>query len=235
MPIFELDNEYVFFPPPYLAEDSGLLAIGGDLSTERLLKAYRMGIFPWFNPDEPILWWSPNPRFVLFPENIRITKNMRRALRNNKFQITFDQDFKGVIEACRDIYRPGQRGTWISDEIIDSYQQLFEMGFIHSVEVWQDDELVGGLYGGCLGKCFFGESMFARVSDASKAGFITLVRNLQEHNFELVDCQVYTKHLESMGAEMIPRESFTKTLNKYNKAPLQTQSWQHIFRTDFDY
>lgn len=235
MPIFELDKNQVYFPPAYLADRSGLLAIGGDLSPERLLAAYEMGIFPWFNPDEPPLWWAPDPRFVLFPSQVRITKSMKQVLRNNHFDITFDQDFMGVIRGCQSQYRPGQRGTWISEEIIDSYNELFEMGFIHSVEVWQNGELVGGLYGGVMGKCFFGESMFARVSNASKAGFITLMRNLQAHRFELVDCQVRTQHLESLGATMMPRLSFLKVIDRNATRKFVPREWAKTFQTRFDW
>ncbi|MEN7551213.1 leucyl/phenylalanyl-tRNA--protein transferase [Rapidithrix thailandica] len=235
MPVFRLDTKEVYFPPAYLADDSGLLAIGGDLSKERLLTAYSMGIFPWYNPDEPILWWSPNPRFILYPSQIKVSKSMRQVLRQNKFEITFDQDFEGVIRGCQNIPRPGQQGTWITQEFIDSYQQLFDMGFVHSVEVWQNGELVGGLYGGYMGKCFFGESMFAKVSNASKAGFIMLAKNLDEQGFELIDCQVHTGHLESLGGEMIPRLDFLKILEKNYQENYRKEDWSNHFRTDFEF
>ncbi|MEM1136552.1 MAG: leucyl/phenylalanyl-tRNA--protein transferase [Bacteroidota bacterium] len=218
-----------------MADNSGLLAIGGDLSPRRLLTAYKMGIFPWFNPNEPILWWSPNPRFVIMPAEIKISKSMRQILRNDRFQITFDQDFLGVIQGCQEVPRPGQQGTWISEEIIDSYNQLFNMGFIHSVEVWHEGDLVGGLYGGVLGKCFFGESMFAKMGNASKAGFITLVKNLHEHKFELVDCQVYTQHLETLGARMIPRIDFIKIVGAYSNEIPEPGEWRKKFKTRFSY
>jgi leucyl/phenylalanyl-tRNA--protein transferase len=235
MPVFSLDPHDIFFPPAYLADPSGLLAIGGDLSPERLLLAYKMGIFPWFNPEEPILWWSPHPRFVLFPPKIKVSKSMRQVLRKGKFEVTFDQDFMGVIRGCQDIYRPGQGGTWISEEIIESYQVLHEHGFVHSVEVWEHGKLVGGLYGGCLGKCFFGESMFAYVSNASKAGFIMLARNLEEQGFDLIDCQVHTPHLESMGAEMMPRMEFLQLVDQNADVPLDQRNWNDWLRTDFDF
>jgi len=235
MPIFELDKNDVVFPPAYLADNSGLLAIGGDLKPERLLAAYKMGIFPWFNPNEPILWWSPNPRFVIMPNEIKVSKSMKQVLRNNHFQITFDTDFFGVIEGCQDVPRPGQNGTWISDEIIESYYRLFQQGFIHCVEVWQEDKLVGGLYGGVLGKCFFGESMFAKVSNASKAGFITLAKNLQEHKFELIDCQVYTRHLETLGGRMIPRMDFLKIVDSFAEEVPSPQAWTKNFKTQFSF
>ncbi|MDW8289045.1 MAG: leucyl/phenylalanyl-tRNA--protein transferase, partial [Flammeovirgaceae bacterium] len=184
MPFYLDEANMAGFPPPSMADRSGLLAVGGDLSPERLILAYSMGIFPWYNEGEPILWWSPNPRFVLFPHKIVISKSMRQVLRANKFTITFDQDFSSVIRNCQQMPRPNQKGTWITDELIVAYEQLFDIGFVHSVEVWNaHGELVGGLYGGAMGKCFFGESMFAKESNASKAGFLTLVRNLQEHQF----------------------------------------------------
>ncbi|MDW7690226.1 leucyl/phenylalanyl-tRNA--protein transferase [Flammeovirgaceae bacterium SG7u.111] len=231
MPVFELDPLEIYFPPAYLADESGLLGIGGDLTPKRLVAAYQQGIFPWFNPNEPILWWSPNPRFVLFPKDLKISKSMKQVLRSRKFEVTFDQDFEGVIEGCRSVYRPGQNGTWISDEIVQSYKELFDLGFIHTVEVWREGKLVGGLYGGSMGKCFYGESMFAKESNASKVGFITLVRNLYEHNFELVDCQVYTKHLESLGATMMPRMEFLQIVEKNSVSIFNKRKWHEVFKT----
>ena len=187
MPVFSLDEREVSFPPAHLADESGLLAVGGDLSTERLMEAYRNGIFPWYNPDEPILWWSPDPRFVLYPEKMKISRSMRQILRTKKFQVTFDQDFLGVIAGCREIYRPDQDGTWISEETVESYHQLFLHGFAHCVAVWQDGKLIAGLYGCVVGKCFFGESMFTKVSNASKVGFIMLTKNLLEQGFKIID------------------------------------------------
>ncbi|UZR93682.1 leucyl/phenylalanyl-tRNA--protein transferase [Chondrinema litorale] len=235
MPVFELDKHDIVFPPAYLADNSGLLAIGGDLSPERLLSAYKMGIFPWFNPNEPILWWSPNPRFVIIPEEIKVSKSMKQVLRSDKFKVTFDQNFHGVIEGCQSVPRPGQQGTWISEEIIDSYYELFKRGFIHTVEVWHEDELVGGLYGGVLGKCFFGESMFAKMSNASKVGFITLAKNLHEFGFEIIDCQVYTNHLESLGARMIPRMQFLNKVEANSHSIPEQAEWGSKFKTRFNY
>ncbi len=232
MPLFKLNSEPVF-PSPELATESGLLAIGGDLSPERVLTAYQMGIFPWFNPNELPQWWSPDPRFVLFPERIKIAKSMRPILRKPKFTVTFDQAFQQVIRECQAIFRPGQFGTWITDEMIETYEILHQMGFIHSVEVWEDNELVGGLYGGCIGKCFFGESMFSHASNASKAGFLTLVRNLQIHRFELIDCQVYTPHLETLGAEMISRSDFLKILKRNHQEQFEKEDWNETFETYF--
>lgn len=211
MPVFQLTKDLIF-PNPELSEKDGLLAIGGDLSPERLLLAYQNGIFPWFNQDDPILWWSPDPRFVLFPNDLKISKSMRQILRKNIFEITFNQDFKSVIKNCQNIKRNNQQGTWITDEMFAAYLKLHEKGFAHSVEVWHKKELVGGLYGIILGKCFFGESMFALVSNASKAGFIHLVLTLKKQNFHIVDCQVHTKHLESLGAKLISRKDFLNHL-----------------------
>lgn len=215
---YYLDEE-LYFPPLNTADKQGIVAIGGDLSIKRLLMAYHLGIFPWFSEGEPILWWSPNPRFVLYPEKIKISKSMRPILNNNRFKITFDKDFRTVIGHCKNTFREGQDGTWISDEMLERYCELHQLGFAHSVEVWQDDVIVGGLYGLALGNCFFGESMFAHVSNASKAGFITLVKKLVEKNFQLIDCQTYTEHLESLGAEHITRNQFVKQLEECLEKP----------------
>jgi leucyl/phenylalanyl-tRNA--protein transferase len=223
------------FPSPNLADRSGLLAVGGDLSPERLILAYSMGIFPWFNQNEPILWWSPNPRFILFPEKVIVSKSMKQVFRANKFKVTFDQNFPEVIKNCQKIYRPSQGGTWITDGIIEAYIQLHHIGFIHSVEVWLDDELVGGLYGGAMGKCFFGESMFAKESNASKVGFLTLVRNLQMRNYQIIDCQVYTKHLESLGAEKMPRNTFLKYVANNQQKSFEKEDWNLTFTKEFEW
>ncbi|TXE09004.1 leucyl/phenylalanyl-tRNA--protein transferase [Gelidibacter salicanalis] len=198
------------FPDVSKATSEGLLAVGGDLSIERLLLAYKSGIFPWFDDDEVILWWSPNPRFVLFPEHLKVSKSMRQFLRNTDFSITINKAFREVITECSNAYRVGQAGTWITEEMIVSYTKLHQLGYATSVEVWQNDQLVGGLYGIDLGNgVFCGESMFAKVSNASKAAFITFIHNT---NYKLIDCQVYTQHLESLGAEEIERDAFLKYL-----------------------
>ena len=198
------------FPDVSEASEEGLLAVGGDLSTKRLLEAYKQGIFPWFSANEPILWWSPDPRFVLFPHKLKVSKSMRQVLNHQDFSITVNQDFKSVITACSKIKRNGQDDTWITNSMITAYLKLYELGFAKSVEVWQDKQLVGGLYGVDLGNgVFCGESMFATVSNASKAGFITFIKN---SNYKLIDCQVYTNHLRSLGAEEISRTSFLKYL-----------------------
>ncbi|TAG52223.1 MAG: leucyl/phenylalanyl-tRNA--protein transferase [Cytophagales bacterium] len=211
MPIFELDSR-IWFPNIYNSEPDGLLAFGGDLSSERLLLAYKSGIFPWYNAHEPILWWSPNPRFVLFPNDLKISKTTQQLLNQNKFKVTINQCFKDVMFACGQIFRPGQDSTWITDDMLKSYQNLHNLGFAHSIEVWQNNNLVGGLYGIKIGTIFFGESMFSLVSNSSKIGFITLIKNELLGKISLIDCQVHTNHLESLGAKMISRIDFTNYL-----------------------
>lgn len=211
--MFFLD-ENIVFPPVSMTSDVGIIAVGGDLSPERLLLAYQSGIFPWFEKEDPILWWSPDPRMVLFPEELKIAKSMRKVLERNVFTITFNRDFRAVIEACAETGRKGQEGTWITADMIEAYCKLHELGYATSVEVWQNEMLAGGLYGIDLGHVFCGESMFTRVSNASKAGFITLVEKLKQEQYQLVDCQVYTSHLASLGAREIPREDFIRVLTK---------------------
>jgi leucyl/phenylalanyl-tRNA---protein transferase len=211
MPVYRLP-EAILFPPADHAVKSGLLAVGGDLSPERLLAAYRKGIFPWYAEGDPILWWSPDPRFVLLPDELRISRSMRQFLKKGVVRITFDQDFRGVIAACQQP-RPGQDGTWITDEMQDAYCSLHELGYAHSVEAWQDGALAGGLYGVSLGCTFFGESMFATLPNASKAALITLVGFLRERDFGLIDCQVETAHLGSLGARPIARREFLARLS----------------------
>jgi leucyl/phenylalanyl-tRNA---protein transferase len=202
----------LYFPPVEEASYEGVLAIGGDLSVERLLLAYRNGIFPWFNEDEPILWWSPPERMVVVPTIYKVSKSIRNLLNQNKFRVTFNQNFSDVIYNCQQIDRKEQEGTWISDEIIDSYSKLHEIGIAKSVEVWQNDELVGGLYGVDLGHIFCGESMFSKVPNASKIAFVSLIQYLKENNYKLLDCQVHNDHLEKLGAIEISREIFMRVL-----------------------
>lgn len=202
----------LFFPPAEMADEEGLLAIGGDLSTERLLLAYRSGIFPWYNEDEPICWWSPNPRFVLYPAELKISNSMKTVLQNGKYRFTTNRAFTQVIQNCKTVSRNAQDGTWISPAMLKAYTILHELGHAHSAETWQDGELIGGLYGIRLGKLFFGESMFSLKPNASKFAFINYVRLLQKENVQLIDCQLHTNHLESLGARMIPREFFTQIL-----------------------
>lgn len=211
MPIYRLSNDLIF-PDPTLAEEDGLLAIEGDLSPDRLLLAYSNGIFPWFSEDEPILWWSPNPRFVLFPKDIRISHSMKKMLKKNTYKVSFNTCFRDVISNCSSLRE--ETGTWITDEMIEAYCKLNELGFAHSVECWYDNKLVGGLYGVSIGRCFFGESMFSTMSNASKVAFITLSKILEEQNFDLIDCQVHTHHLESLGATHISREVFLDIVKK---------------------
>ncbi len=213
MPLFALDRELVF-PPPELAEPDGLLAIGGDLSIERLLLAYRSGIFPWYE-GEDILWWSPEPRFVLFPENLKVSKSMQQLIKKQAFEFTVNKDFEHVIENCKAIGRKGQDGTWITEEMKDAYTRLHTLGHAHSAEVWQGGELVGGLYGIKMGRLFFGESMFSKISNASKYAFIKYILQLKTEGLVMVDCQVYTAHLESLGASMIPRKNFLRILKQF--------------------
>jgi len=203
----------LYFPPVTETDFSGILAVGGDLSTERLLLAYNSGIFPWFEDGEPITWWAPDPRMVLLLDELIISKSMRNILNRNMFTVTFNRDFRAVISNCQSIKREGQNGTWITDDMIEAYCKLHELGHAQSVEVWQDDQLVGGLYGVDLGHIFCGESMFAKVSNASKVAFIKLVEYLKANNYLLLDCQVYNEHLESLGAFEVNRESFMKVLN----------------------
>ncbi len=212
-PIFFLDDRLVF-PPVEHASPNGLLAVGGDLTSERLLLAYQSGIFPWFNDDSLILWWSPDPRMVLFPEKVKISKSMRRILQKGYFRITKNKEFEAVIRHCAEAPRPEQDGTWITENMIQAYLGLNRKGIAHSFEVWENEELVGGLYGIDLGHIFCGESMFSIRSNASKFAFIKLAEELQEKNYFLIDCQNYTKHLESLGAEQIPRAEYLKLLKR---------------------
>lgn len=203
-------NSNNYFPDVSQATEDGLLAVGGDLSPERLLSAYQNGIFPWFDNDDTILWWSPDPRFVLFPEDLKVSKSMKQVLRHSDFKITVNQDFESVINACATANRPGQEDTWITKGMIEAYTKLHQLGYAKSIEVWQDKELVGGFYGVDLNNgVFCGESMFTKVSNASKAAFISFI---QHTDYQLIDCQVYTNHLESLGAIEIPRDEFLKFL-----------------------
>jgi leucyl/phenylalanyl-tRNA---protein transferase len=205
-------NDSIIFPSVEIATAEGIVAIGGDLSVERLLLAYRSGIFPWYNEGEPIVWWSPDPRFVLFPEKLRVTKSMQSVLNNGTFRFTINRAFTAVLQNCKTITRKQQEGTWITPAVQQAYTQLHEQGYAHSAEAWVNGELVGGLYGIKLGNVFFGESMFSKTSNASKFAFINYVRQLQKEKVTLIDCQVYTPHLESLGAEMIERSRFIALL-----------------------
>jgi len=206
----------LYFPPVQEASPEGVLAFGGDLSVERLQLAYRSGIFPWFEDDQPIIWWSPDPRMVLFLEELIISKSMRNILNRNLYKVTFNENFREVISNCQKIKREGQHGTWITNDMIEAYCKLNELGKATSVEVWQNDTLVGGLYGIDLGHVFCGESMFSKVSNASKVAFISLVSQLKKDNYQLLDCQVYNEHLESLGCREISRDDFMNILKSHN-------------------
>ena len=212
MPIHIL-NAKLWFPPATDAEKDGLLAMGGDLSEKRLLLAYRNGIFPWYDGEVP-LWWNPDPRFVLFPEKLKVSKSMHSLIKHNAFHFTINLAFEKVIENCKTTFRKDQDGTWITNEVMNAYIGLHKKGFAHSAEAWFGNELVGGLYGIRLGNIFFGESMFSHRSNASKYAFIQYVRHLKQQGTRLIDCQVHTAHLESLGAEMISRSSFLSILSK---------------------
>jgi len=223
--IFQLDHRLVF-PRPSLAEPSGLLAVGGDLGPERLVLAYAMGIFPWYSEDTPILWHSPDPRTVLRPAELTVSRSLAKTIRRRPYEVTFDTAFRRVIEGCARARRPEQEGTWINDEMIDAYVELHRRGVAHSAEAWKGGELVGGLYGVSLGAAFFGESMFATQPDASKVAFVTLVQQLAAWGIELVDCQVHTAHLERFGAAAMPRAEFLATLQKALEADTRLGPWE---------
>jgi leucyl/phenylalanyl-tRNA--protein transferase len=211
MPVFVLSDR-VMFPPAHLADENGLLAVGGDLRRERLLCAYRNGIFPWYSQGEPILWWSPDPRLVLYPSELRVSRRLRRVMRGPSFTVTFDRAFREVIHACAAPRASEQPGTWLVPEMIRAYEGLHAVGIAHSVETWHESRLAGGLYGVSLGGCFFGESMFTRVSNASKVALVALVGFLADHGADMIDCQVKTAHLLRFGARQVPRRRFLKEL-----------------------
>ncbi len=213
MTIYFLDKENeTDFPPIDQAKSSGLLAVGGNLSTTRILSAYKQGIFPWYDENAPIMWWSPDPRCVLIPSELKISRSLQKAINKNPYQITFNHAFENVIKACASVPRPGQSGTWLLPEMIEAYSQLHAMGHAHSVEAWEDGKLVGGLYGIILGKVFFGESMFHTRDNASKIAFVHFVKHLQEKDFKLIDCQQTSSHMLKMGAKEISRKQFSALL-----------------------
>ena len=222
------------FPDPCLAnsEPNGLLATGGDLGAERLISAYSKGIFPWYSEGEPILWWSPDPRSVLRPSNLKVSRSLKKVLRQNKFDVVFDRDFSAVMHACAAPRKDGA-GTWISPEMIQAYERLFRLGFAHSVECYQDSILVGGLYGVAIDKVFFGESMFSRKTDASKVAFAWLVKQLQEWNYQLIDCQIQSGHLDSLGAQCVPREQFVALLKEHSADLGKQGHWQLELAHDY--
>lgn len=224
-----LDEETRFtFPPVESATEEGIVGVGGNLSPGMLLSAYSQGIFPWYSHGEPILWWSPDPRFVLFPEELHISKSLKKTLKKRRFAVTFDSQFESVIGRCARIPRPWQSGTWITDEMMEGYVRLHELGYAHSVEVYADDGLVGGLYGVSLGSCFFGESMFADQTDASKVGFVVFLASLVPAGISLVDSQVYTDHLARFGAREIPRIEYLRELENCLNRPTLRGDWSRM-------
>lgn len=220
MPVFRLTEELVF-PPPEFAGPDGLLAVGGDLSVERLLLAYSQGIFPWYSEGHPILWWSPDPRLILFPWELKVSRSLRQTIKKGTYRVTMDRAFSEVVEKCAGVHRAEDGGTWITPDMAKAYVRLHRSGFAHSVESWKDGELAGGLYGVALGRAFFGESMFATSPDASKVALVALVERLSEWDFDLVDCQVTTPFFKRMGAREIPRSEFLERLERAlkKKAP----------------
>lgn len=224
MPIFRLLDDLVF-PPPDYADPSGLIAVGGDLSSERLLEAYRVGIFPWYSEDQPILWWSPDPRFVLELDQFKISRSLRKTLRRRIFHVTFDRVFEDVIAACATVSREDQSGTWITPEMKEAYIKLHGLGYAHSVEAWFEGHLAGGLYGVSLGKAFFGESMFHRKTDASKVALAVLVEKLRRWNFHFIDAQQATEHMSSLGAKEISRRIFVKKLRSALRHSTKRGKW----------
>ena len=225
MPVFQLTDKLIF-PPAELAEENGLLAIGGDLSPERLLIAYNRGIFPWYSEGEPILWWSPSPRLVIFPAELKIPKRLARLISQDIFSITMDLAFKQVITACAETDNRLEKGTWITNDMQKAYCRLHEMGYAHSTECWLDDELAGGLYGISLGSVFFGESMFSKEPNSSKVALVYLIKKLQEWNFDLIDCQMKTVHLMQFGAREIQGGEFRKLLTKSSARSDQKGKWR---------
>lgn len=224
MPLFRL-SERIEFPPPWLARSDGLLCIGGDLSLERLLLAYQNGIFPWFSEKEPLLWWSPDPRLVLFPSTIKVSRSLKKTIKRTPFRVTVDNAFEQTIVSCSQPRQNHLDGTWLLPEMIDAYIRLHQHGYAHSIETWHGNDLVGGLYGVCLGGSFFGESMFCREKDASKIALSALATLLNTHGFDMIDCQVTTPHLQNMGAVEVSRETFLKTLTPSIARKMATDIW----------
>lgn len=226
MPVYALTDE-LLFPPPHLATPDGLLAVGGDLSVDRLLLAYSKGIFPWYSEGDPILWWSPEPRVLLFPDEFKMSRSFRQVVNSGRFEIRFDTAFRAVITACAETRGPGREETWITDEMLEAYCALHDAGFAHSVEAWREDELAGGLYGVSLGAAFFGESMFTRQSNASKVAMAALVDRARAWDFRFIDCQMKTEHLMRLGAQELPRRDFLVRLGESLRQPTRRGSWQH--------
>ncbi len=233
-PEFPYLEEHHFFHFPSVEKSSpeGIVAVGGNLSPGILISAYSQGIFPWFSEGDPILWWSPHPRCVLFPEDIHISKSMKKILKKGYFSFSFDRAFDRVIEGCRDTPRKGEKGTWLTREMVKAYKKLHSLGYAHSLEVWLEGKIAGGLYGVSLGGCFFGESMFSRVSNASKTALIVLAKTVEKLSFLFIDCQVYTPHLETMGAKMISRQKFLQLLSTGLEKPTIKGKWGQVLNFD---
>jgi len=228
MQLITLDTPETQFPSPDSASEEGLVAVGGEITTVRVLSAYRQGIFPWYSEDQPVLWWSPEPRAVLYPENIKISRSLKKTLRKQVFRVTADQAFNEVIRGCAGprIQSPGG-GTWITDEMMLTYTQLHQMGYVHSVEVWHDEKLVGGLYGLALGSAFFGESMYSHAPDASKVALVHLAKIAASHGIDFIDCQLPTEHLSRMGAINISRKEYLEILKDALKNDERTEHWRY--------
>ena len=224
MPVYQLSEDLVF-PSPYLASKEGLLAIGGDLSPKRLLLAYSNGIFPWYSEGEPILWWTPDPRLVLYPDELKVARSLKKVIKQDVFEVTMDRAFEEVITECARVRLENHEGTWIVADMVRAYCRLYESGFAHSVEVWQDNRLAGGLYGVSLGKCFFGESMFTRLTNASKVALVALVEHLKPLDFAFIDCQITTAHLTRFGAREISRSRYLDELAGALKNPTLQGKW----------
>jgi leucyl/phenylalanyl-tRNA--protein transferase len=224
MPVYRLSQDLVF-PSPHLSSHEGLLAVGGDLSEKRLLLAYSLGIFPWYSDGEPILWWSPEPRLVLYPDELKVSRSLNKVIKKDVFKVTMDRAFEEVISECARVRLENQEGTWIVDDMVSAYCRLHAIGFAHSVEAWRGDRLVGGLYGVSLGKCFFGESMFTRATNASKVALVALVKHLEALCFAFIDCQIATTHLKRFGAREIPRTQYLDELNKALNTPTLRGRW----------
>ncbi len=234
MPVFQLPDD-LNFPSPDLAEDNGLLAVGGDLSESRLLLAYSKGIFPWYSEGDPILWWSPDPRMILVPDKFKCSRSLKQTIKKGSYQVTMDSAFKSVIMHCASVHSISDGDTWITDEMMEAYIHLHRSGVAHSVETWFDDKLVGGLYGVSLGSAFFGESMFAEKSDASKVAFVSLIQQLQKWKFTLVDCQITTAHLKTFGAHEVSRRKFMALLGSALTVGTKKGKWnfdKKLFNSD---
>ena len=228
MPVYLIPSSNIF-PHPLAASQEGILGVGGDLNPERLLLAYQFGIFPWYSEGEPIMWWSPNPRFVLVPGEVVVSKSMRPYFNQDKFKLTADQAFEEVIRNCQKVKRKDQMGTWITEDMVEAYIQLHQLGYAHSLEVWENNTLVGGLYGISLGKVFYGESMFSSTNNASKYAFISLCRKLEELGFWIIDCQQHNKHLESLGGKFMDGKGFHRLMQKNSFEESRVGSWNDLF------